>query len=61
MELMIDFTTILILPVPDLFNKVFTAEIMARFLLLLPQLLLNNTLSSDTSVITSGKPECFMT
>mmetsp|Transcript_22499 Transcript_22499/g.27767 ORF Transcript_22499/g.27767 Transcript_22499/m.27767 type:complete len:248 (-) Transcript_22499:125-868(-) len=56
-ELVVDLAAIFVFPVPDALHELFAAEVMPRELLRLPQLLLDDALSSDTGVIATWEPE----
>lgn len=60
-ELVNDATTVFILPIPDRLDELFTTEIMSGLLFLFPELLLNDTLGSNTCMIDSRKPKGLIT
>ena len=56
-ELLVDSVAVFLFPLPHLINERLTSEIVARLLLLVPQLLLDNRLARDTGVISTGVEE----
>lgn len=47
---------LLLLPLPNSLDELLPAELVARLLLLAPQLLLHHDLCSDTRVVAAGVP-----
>ena len=55
--MIVDLTAVLVFPVPDALHEVLPPQIVPRQLLSLPELLLDDTLRGDTSMVTAGKPK----
>ena len=60
LELVDDDAAVLFLPLPDAFEKLIAAEIVAGLFFLLPQFALHHGLRGDASVIRAWKPENLM-
>lgn len=54
----VDALMIVLLPLPDSFNKLFTTQVMSCLLLASPQHILDHRLRRNTSMITSRNPKC---
>ena len=56
-QLLEDMAPLSLLPFPDLFDELFAAQVVARDLLVLEELLLDDNLRGDTSVVRARDPE----
>jgi len=55
--LVVDLATVVILPFPNFFNELLSAKVVPGLLCPLPELLFDNALGSDTSVVNTWEPE----